>query len=164
MSTDTANDLPWRMRKTLRPGRCSVYGCRNPSRHAKGASPRACLCSRHAMQIWRKENRELAHFAQIKDRARQRSQVFELTIEQYRALINGTGYTEQRGRKAFSLHLDRIDPLLGYTMDNVRVLGASDNCRKGATTDKERRAEFIRQKINGGSKADAEEKDENCPF
>ena len=48
------------------------------------------------------------------------------------AIAEATGYLDLRGRGAEQLHLDRINSRLGYSVENVRVVTASENCRKGS--------------------------------
>jgi hypothetical protein len=40
------------------------------------------------------------------------------------------------GRTTTGYHIDRIDPNRGYCADNIRLLSASENSRKGAVDDK----------------------------
>lgn len=120
-----------------RPGRCPLYGCRQPSR------PKGCLCARHSMRLWRHTN-PLGHFfAQIRDRARRRGQVFTLTLQEFKAAVADTGYMEGRGRGAHCLHLDRIDASLGYVSGNVRVITARQNCVKSVEEKKAQRKKYV---------------------
>jgi hypothetical protein len=43
---------------------------------------------------------------------------------------------EGRGREVGCLHIDRKDPLKGYTIDNLTVLECTENSAKGAIEDK----------------------------
>lgn len=140
--------LPWTLKKSPRANQCPVRGCRNHSRTTgRETTARAKLCSRHAMRLWRMEQPERAHFAQIKDRAARNEIAFTITLEEYLKIIEGTRYTDERGRARFCLHLDRIDPLRGYERGNLRVITAGENCTKGATADKERRQAHVAAKI-----------------
>lgn len=88
-----------------------------------------------------------AYFAQIRDRARRNDIVFTITFQDFLDTVNATGYLEKRGRQSFNLHLDRRDALKGYERGNLRVITAGENCSKGATEDKERRAAFVAQRL-----------------
>jgi hypothetical protein len=127
-----------RLVRKHRPGRCPLFGCRQPSR-SKGV-----LCGRHSLRLWRMTNPLGAYFAQIRDRARERGQVFTLTLEQFREIVADTGYMEGRGRSAHCLHLDRIDASRGYEPGNVRVVTARENCVKSA---QEKRREYVQHRI-----------------
>lgn len=124
------------------------------------------------MRLWRMENPAEAHFAQIKNRAARREIAFTITLEEYKAFIAGTEYTNKRGRKAWNLHIDRKAALKGYETGNLQILLAAANCAKGATTDKERRKAFVEAKIKAyqtiqepEESGDFEfEPSENCPF
>lgn len=136
--------------KRSRPTCCPLKGCRQQVR-TKGL-----LCSRHNMRLWRKLNPLNAHFAQIRDRAVRRGQVFTLTLQQFKDAVAGTGYLEGRGRSATCLHLDRIDATRGYEPGNVRVITARENCQKSV---QERRQKHVDAKLGVGQT----ENDEN-PF
>lgn len=75
-------------------------------------------------------------YHRLKNAAKRRGIPFDLTRDQFAQFAQETGYAYKRGRTVQGWHIDRIDPLRGYTLDNVRALPASDNCRKGAGPDK----------------------------
>ena len=99
------------------------------------------------MHLWRMENKPRAYFSQIRDRARRKDIVFKITFQDFLDAVNATGYLERRGRQSFNLHLDRRDALKGYERGNLRVITSVQNCSKGATEDKERRAAFVAQRL-----------------
>lgn len=60
-----------------------------------------------------------------------RRREFRLTYAEFCALAEASGYDRNAGREVGCLHIDRIDPRLGYVPGNVRALEASENSRKG---------------------------------
>lgn len=88
---------------------------------------RLCLC-------WKCRSRQLKarHPATyvlnaIRQRAKKRGVSCTITLTEFKTWCEDTGYLEGRGRKADSLTIDRIDPDLGYSLDNIRVLGHREN-------------------------------------
>ncbi len=87
----------------------------------------------------------------MRDKARKRHIPFDLTAEWVLQQCQGNpAMLQQTGDPRSDLVFDRIDPLGGYTQDNVRITTADDNSRKGATFDK---AAYVQQKIDRSLKA-----------
>lgn len=130
---------PWRyLRKPfIKPGskQCHVKGCRNYLSRSKLKNSHT-LCHRCDVRHWRINNPVKARWHSLKDRANRKKQSFEITFEQFAALCESTGYLNGVGREKGCLHLDRIDPLVGYTIENLRVITAEENSTKGAGYDK----------------------------
>jgi len=70
-------------------------------------------------------------FANLRGNAKRRGLEFALTLDDFRAFSDATGYLVGRGTSKFSLSIDRIDARLGYRLDNIRVLTLSENSTKG---------------------------------
>ena len=68
---------------------------------------------------------------ELRTNARRRRIECTLTIDDLRALTAETGYLEGRGRHGDNLHIDRINPTIGYVAGNVQILTCSANVAKG---------------------------------
>jgi len=76
-----------------------------------------------------------------KARARKLGVDFDLDLEQIKELVrngkcevSGIDFVLQEGRHPFAPSLDRIDPLKGYTQDNIQVVAWIYNAAKGIGT------------------------------
>ena len=88
------------------------------------------LCSKHYMQQWRTENLELSTYLNLKHNANRRNKEFNLTFEEFSEFAKKFEYLAGKGRKKKSLHIDRINEKLGYSIDNIQVLTNSENVSK----------------------------------
>jgi hypothetical protein len=88
------------------------------------------------MRLDRLNNPLRASFTILRNNAKRRKKPFDLTLDQFRQFAEENGYMEGKGRHAGALHIDRRDPLKGYTIDNLRVLECTANSAKGAVEDK----------------------------
>ena len=72
----------------------------------------------------------------IRERARKRDFAFDLTPEWYRdrfedgCAMTGLSLDPYGSKTAFTAHVDRIDPILGYVQSNCRLVCASYNMAK----------------------------------
>ena len=80
--------------------------------------------------IWRKKNPVKYAYQSLKNNAKRRGKVFELTLEQFKEFAIKTRYMAKRGIYKNSYHIDRIDEAKGYTIDNIQVLTNSENIKK----------------------------------
>ncbi len=104
---------------------CAVKHCRNPHlKHRK-------LCSKCKQRVWRVRNPGRNSYHQVKSRASRKNISFSLTYDEFMAIAEASGYLDAKGRGAEQLHIDRINARLGYSVENVRVITASENSRKG---------------------------------
>lgn len=113
--------------KAKDPKPCKVEGCER-----KAAPGRRVCYGCHKAAI-RSRNPVWAAWSQIRARAIRRRIPFALSLDEFRAFVDGAGYIEGRGRNADCLHLDRIDATRGYMLGNLQILSASENCAKGRT-------------------------------
>lgn len=111
---------------------------------AKPRPPQVCatrLCRRHAAEgrrvcstcrcrLSRVNNPVRAAYKDLRDNAKRRKKYFDVTFEQYDNFVRENGYMEGKGRTVGCLHVDRKDPLLGYTIANLQVLPAEVNSAK----------------------------------
>jgi len=72
----------------------------------------------------------MAHFLDLKNRAKQRGHEFTITFEQYLNFWTTSGYAEKHGKTGESLSVDRIENALGYHFWNIQPLLLSSNSRK----------------------------------
>lgn len=66
----------------------------------------------------------------LKDNAKRRGKVFELTFEQFCEFAIKTDYIAKKGIKKNSIHIDRIKEEVGYIIDNIQPLTNSQNIKK----------------------------------
>lgn len=66
----------------------------------------------------------------LKDNAKRRGKVFELTFEQFCEFAIKTDYITRKGIKKNSIHIDRIKEDVGYKIDNIQPLTNSQNIKK----------------------------------
>jgi len=111
---------------------CLVYRCRH--RIAVHRTDKAC--ARCYTVRWRVNNPVKAAYLRLKSHAKWRKIHFDLTFAQFAEFCGVSGYLDNVGITVGCLHVDREDPLKGYTADNIRVLEAGENSRKGAAEDK----------------------------
>lgn len=104
---------------------CSTPGCRKP------ATKHRTLCHCCRQRSYRAADPIRYQFNRLKAAASKRSVVFRLDKDWFRELCEATGYHEKAGLMPGDLSLDRIDPLGGYTHDNVRVVTRTENTAKG---------------------------------
>lgn len=109
--------------------RCPAFGCRNQK-----ASKQA-FCAKHVHRKKKAEKPLRYAFDLMKNNARTRGVVFELSFVEFVQFCRVTGYMENKGRRATALHIDRIEISLGYRADNIQVLSNSDNVKKQHTVD-----------------------------
>lgn len=105
-------------------GLCLTPRC---SKEAKnGNYCHACVDRR-----WRERNPIKAIYRKLKSNAKRRGKVFTISVEAFTEFINSNAdYVEKRGRKARSLHIDRIDETKGYEEGNLQILTNQANSTK----------------------------------
>lgn len=108
-------------------GCCPVLRCRNKSRTDRRMCHRCCFATtRRNNPIW-------AHWHDIKYRHTRRG-----IKGKDRPCCTYQEWLTFHSTKPSPTHVvDRINPLLGYTLDNIQWLDPLSNARKGSTFDKE---------------------------
>lgn len=96
-------------------------------RQAARRSPNCSACN---MKAWRTSHPLEARFAWVKESARRRGVAFKLTLPEFGAFCDETGYLDSVGVNCASI--DRIDLEHGYEVGNIRILPYRENCRLGA--------------------------------
>jgi hypothetical protein len=102
--------------------KCETPRCRNVST--------ARLCKKCYQRDYRKRNALKYCFSTLMNNAKRRGKEFDLTLEQFEKFAIETNYLHGKGRMSESFHIDRIDPLKGYTIENIRVLTNSENVKR----------------------------------
>lgn len=102
---------------------CKTTGCINSKK--QGSYCYAC-----AKMRWAKKNPARYAYNNLRGNARRRGKEFELTFEEFQQFCIKTKYLNGKGRSATGLHIDRINPKLGYTKDNIQVLTNRENVQK----------------------------------
>jgi cupin superfamily acireductone dioxygenase involved in methionine salvage len=118
---------------------CATIGCRNSPRKGRRH------CHKCSKRQYRQQHAMLSAYQRLKDGARRRGKLFDLTFEQFEQFAIRTQYMTKRGIYKHSYHIDRIREDRGYTIDNIQVLTNSENIRKSLRyryNDEERRMEF----------------------
>jgi hypothetical protein len=73
----------------------------------------------------------MAHFLDLKNRARQRGHAFTISFEYYyKTVWLDSGYAEKHGKTKECLSVDRADNAKGYVEGNLQVMTVSENSRK----------------------------------
>jgi hypothetical protein len=112
-------------------GLCVARACGNK----KGGADR--FCHKHRKRYQKENDLALYTYGAMKANARRRGKSFELTIDEFRDFCKRTNYLTLKGRRATSATIDRINPLRGYSADNIRLLSLSANASKGTKDDEE---------------------------
>lgn len=107
-----------------RKGLCVTLYCRNQK------APKGNICYKCRSRKYRANNKMNASYQILKDNAKRRGKIFDLTLEEYKKFCDETGYLENKGKSKNSASIDRIDPRKGYTYDNIQVLNLSENSYK----------------------------------
>ena len=132
---------------------CLTPRCRGLVNKKNEHSP---FCSKCRSRHFRRDHPAMAHYLDLKNRAKQRGHEFSITFEYYHQTVwLDTGYAQQHGKSAECLSVDRIRNELGYIPGNLRVLTLSENSRR------QQRKSFVpffaRQVENASYKPSAED-------
>lgn len=110
---------------------CCAYGCTN-----NGIAKKAGLCHKHYARKTRALDPVYARYNQMKCAATQRKISFLITIDQFRAFCNQTGYIVNKGYRGMVATIDRIDNNRGYSIDNIQIMSLRANVHKFHNHDK----------------------------
>lgn len=107
---------------------CCAYGCKNKPIKRKGG-----LCHKH----YRRKRREIDPVAERYNNfcgnAAKRNKENSVTLAEFRALCERTGYIITKGMRGKNATLDRRCNAHGYHIWNIQILTLSANCRKGTS-------------------------------
>lgn len=93
------------------------------------------ICNTCSQRKYREKYPVLAAYNNLKNNAKRRGKDFELTLEQFTKFAVETEYMNKKGRNKTGYTIDRINPNLGYTIDNIQVLTNTQNVKKQAYID-----------------------------
>ncbi len=114
---------------------CRIPGCIKSRPYGR------TLCSAHRQQHWRRTHPVAAQYARLKAKAKSRGKRFDLSKQDWALLCEQSGYHEGTvsscGDFRLGLSIDRINPRLGYTITNLRVIPMADNSGKGGGPDRQ---------------------------
>jgi len=109
-------------KKNAGEGLCWVKGC---SRNSKSDR---CLCHMHEMRRWRNKSKRTADYCMLRDHAKARGIVFDITPDYWKGLTDAFGYYHLREDEVLSV--DRVNPTKGYVEGNLRIVTVSLNSAK----------------------------------
>lgn len=124
-----------------RKGQCQVIYCKRFARtqvrpyRGKLRTVINAVCCTCESRLKRANNPVYEIWRQIRERARSRGQIFNITLDELMAVPRFDEYVQRRGRGIEDLHLDRVKVELGYVAGNLQVLTTEQNLRKQREVD-----------------------------
>jgi hypothetical protein len=110
---------------------CCAHGCKNePHKKKKG------LCHKHYHVYRRQVDPVENRFVNFKRNALRRGKEFTISLQEFRAFCETTGYIVTKGLRGFKATVDRIDNKRGYHIDNIQLLTMKANIAKYNLVDK----------------------------
>lgn len=101
------------------------------SKHCRKQAKDGSLCYSCAKRKYKQNHPVKYAYNTLKQNAKRRGKVFELTFEQFQEFCIKYDYIQGKGVTKESYSIDRIDNSKGYTIDNIQILSVSENSRKG---------------------------------
>jgi hypothetical protein len=111
-------------KKTAR-GKCIVYQCRRTA--GKGRS----VCNTCRDRAWRAKHPEHHLWKNLKKSAKNRGVEFTITVKEFTGFCRDHNFVTKVGRGPEDATIDRENPSLGYSLDNLRVLTFRENSALG---------------------------------
>lgn len=105
--------------------KCLTKNCRNvPAKRCQSKRCSRCKTREH------KEKNPYAYFLnRLRNNAKRRGHECTLTVEEFKAFCEETGYLETRGRMSGCMSIDRINQDEGYHFDNIQIMEVGENSR-----------------------------------
>lgn len=132
---------------------CATKKCKNKVK-------RSGYCRSCHIKHYRERNNLRYSYQCLKDNAKRRGKIFELTFEQFSSFAVETDYMKKKGIFAKNMHIDRKKETEGYTIDNIQLLTNSQNIKKYLTyvyNEKTKRMDFHTKTSKPAVQGD-------CPF
>lgn len=104
--------------------KCKTKFCRNVVK-------RSGFCSTCRSKKCREKNRMRYAYVTLRNNAKRRNIVFEISFEYFKRFCYRTKYIQNKGITHDSYSIDRIKNNLGYIERNIRCLTVSQNSKKG---------------------------------
>lgn len=105
-------------------GICCAFRCKNKT---KGSDR---FCSKHRHRFSKQKDIVSYTYYLRQSRAKERGHSWDISLKDFRKWCKENNYIKNKGKKAGSASIDRIDPNKGYTYENMQVLSLSDNSVK----------------------------------
>lgn len=105
---------------------CCAYACTNEPIYKKRG-----LCHKHYARALRESDPVGARYNQFKGNAKKRRKDFSITLEEFRAFCQRTGYIITKGRRGQNATIDRRCNAHGYHIWNIHILTNRANASKG---------------------------------
>jgi hypothetical protein len=124
-----------------RKGQCRVIFCKRLARvQVRRKAGKLCVathstCITCESRLWRANHPARSVYREIKNRAKRRGQIFDITFEQFCATPRFEEYLTHRGTGIGELHLDRKKVHRGYVPGNLQVITTAENLRKQREVD-----------------------------
>lgn len=115
---------------------CVAYRCKNK----KVGTNR--FCSKHNHRYQKHKNPMNHTFHILRSHATERGIKFSLSMEEFKDFCQETGYMDTKGKSRLSSSIDRKDPLIGYTRNNIQILELGANTSKMHEDNKNNEAPF----------------------
>lgn len=91
---------------------------------------RSSMCN-HCRYLHEKETDPIGQaYRRLKSHAKQRGKEFTITKEEFSQFCVKSEYLQRKGIQKECYHIDRIDEMKGYSLDNIQVLTNSENIKK----------------------------------
>ena len=100
------------------------------TKYCKNRTKRAPFCASCAQKKWRLENPVKYAYSTLKNNAKRRKKIFEISFEYFKAFCVKTGYLKNKGIRKELYTVDRIEEELGYIEGNIRCIKNEDNLKK----------------------------------
>ena len=104
---------------------CCAYGCDKKPQPKKGM-----LCHKHYRDKVNARDPVAIRYNEFKHNAKKRGKENTVTLEQFRAFCDETGYIIEKGKRGKKATLDRTKNYLGYSIYNIQLLTNRQNIHK----------------------------------
>lgn len=104
---------------------CCAYACNNNPVKKLGG-----LCYKHYWRKTRLRDPVYVRYNAFKKNALKRCKEFTITLEQFRAFCENTGYILKPGKRGKNATVDRIRNWEGYNINNIQLLTNRQNVGK----------------------------------
>lgn len=125
----------WKLKKQPKKYACKVLRCLNDAdveRSPSGKLRVLSICNKCKRRRWRVNNPLHHMFAELKRSAKRRGIYFDIHQGEFiEFCFSNNFYRDSFKFTKESLTVDRIDPNLGYTICNLRVISQHENTIKG---------------------------------
>jgi len=104
---------------------CCAFNCKNTPVSKKGG-----LCHAHYRRKRKVIDPVYDRYNSFKTSAKQRGKEFNISLKEFRAFCQETGYVINKGYRGKVASVDRVINSLGYSIDNIQMLSIRANINK----------------------------------